>query len=37
MPRKTFRKKSTAKKAAEGTGRSPYQVEHGWRLSKKKK
>ena len=33
MARKTFRKKSTAKRAAHGRGL--YKVKHGWRLAKK--
>jgi hypothetical protein len=34
MPRKTFKKKSTAKKAAERSGKSIYKVKGGWRLAK---
>ncbi len=35
MARKTFKKKSSAKRAAHG--RSVYKVRNGWRLTKKTK
>ncbi len=34
MGRKTYKKKTNAKKHAHG--RSVYKVKHGWRLTKKK-
>jgi hypothetical protein len=33
--RKTFKKKTTAKRAGKKSGRSPYKVKGGWRLGKR--
>lgn len=35
MPRKTFKKKSTAKRAARARGKSVYKVKGGYRLGRR--